>query len=113
MVIIVNDFDNNFYEITYPLDITPFGSTLDNVIWPYSNNLDFDMEVLVKPTLMNFEKMNIQFDQRGNVKGWTIKETWQVVRLPVSDVSVTGTERRSRDVERFARWRRELIHLGR
>ncbi len=43
-----NDFLNNFYEIKYPLVITPFGSTVDNVIWPDSNNLDFDMNVLVK-----------------------------------------------------------------
>ena len=34
-----------------------------------------DLEVLVKPTLMNWEKTNLQFDGDGNVKGWTIKET--------------------------------------
>jgi cell surface protein SprA len=48
VVRIGNDFVNNFYEVTYPLVITPFGSTVDNVIWPDSNNLNFDMEVLVK-----------------------------------------------------------------
>jgi hypothetical protein len=37
-----------------------------------------DREVLVKPALMNWEKTNLQFDQWGNVKGWTIKETWKI-----------------------------------
>jgi hypothetical protein len=37
-----------------------------------------DLEVRVKPTLMNWEKTALQFDNRGNVKGWTIRETWQI-----------------------------------
>jgi hypothetical protein len=37
-----------------------------------------DLEVMVKPTLINWVKTDVQFDQRGNVKGWTIKETWEV-----------------------------------
>jgi hypothetical protein len=37
-----------------------------------------DREVLVKPKLMNWEKLNLQFDQSGNVKGWTIKQTWEI-----------------------------------
>jgi hypothetical protein len=37
-----------------------------------------DLEVMVKPALVNWIKTDIQFDQRGNVKGWTIKETWEV-----------------------------------
>lgn len=36
-----------------------------------------DQEVLVKPTLMDWAKTNLEFDNDGNVKGWTIKETWQ------------------------------------
>ncbi len=36
-----------------------------------------DREVLVKPTLMNWEKTDIRFDQQGNVKGWTVKESWE------------------------------------
>ncbi len=36
-----------------------------------------DREVLVKPKLMNWEKLNVQMDGNGNVKGWTIKETWE------------------------------------
>ncbi len=37
-----------------------------------------DLEVLVKPTLMNWVKTDLQFDNNGNVKGSTTKETWEV-----------------------------------
>src|SRR5207245_11235896 len=37
-----------------------------------------DLEVMVKPTLMNWVKTDLQFDNQGNVKGWTIKETWEI-----------------------------------
>jgi hypothetical protein len=36
-----------------------------------------DLEVLVKPSLLNWEKKDIRFDARGNVKGWTVTETWE------------------------------------
>ena len=36
-----------------------------------------DQEVMVQPTLMDWQKTNIHFDQWGGVDGWTIKETWQ------------------------------------
>jgi hypothetical protein len=35
-----------------------------------------DREVLVKPKLMDWQKLDIRFDQHGNVAGWMIKETW-------------------------------------
>ncbi len=36
-----------------------------------------DPEVLIKPVLMDWQKVDIKFDQQGNVSGWTLKETWQ------------------------------------
>ena len=36
-----------------------------------------DREVMVKPTLMDWQKIDIKFDQWGNVVGWTLKEQWQ------------------------------------
>ena len=36
-----------------------------------------DREILVQPTLMDWQKTDIHFDQWGGVDGWTIKETWQ------------------------------------
>ena len=40
--------------------------------------LGADREVLVKPMLMNWVKTDLAFDQNGNVKGWTTKETWEI-----------------------------------
>ena len=54
-----------------------------------------DSEVLVKPTLMNWEKTNMQFDGNGNVKGWTIKETWQVEVQNSKDIEVVLDVRRN------------------
>jgi hypothetical protein len=37
-----------------------------------------DQEVLIKPRLMDWQKSDVQFDNRGDVKGSTVKETWQL-----------------------------------
>ncbi len=42
-----NDYINNFYEIRYPLKVTPFGTSDPAVIWPVENNLDYDLTQLV------------------------------------------------------------------
>jgi hypothetical protein len=57
--------------------------------------LGSDLEVLVKPTLMNLEKTNLQFDGNGNVKGWTVKETWQVEVQNSKDIDVVLDVRRN------------------
>jgi hypothetical protein len=36
-----------------------------------------DPEVLIKPTLMDWRKNDVKFDQYDNVSGWTIKQNWQ------------------------------------
>ena len=54
-----------------------------------------DQEVMVKPTLMGWEKTNVQFDGGGNVKGWTVKETWQVEVQNSKDIDVTLDIRRN------------------
>jgi hypothetical protein len=54
-----------------------------------------DREVLVKPTLMNWEKTNMQFDGNGEVKGWTVKETWQVEVRNSKDIEVVLDVRRN------------------
>lgn len=43
-----NDFSGNYYEIKYPLKITPFGEMDSLKIWPAENNLDFDLDDLIK-----------------------------------------------------------------
>ena len=40
-------------------------------------SLEGAREVTVKPKQMDWQKLDIRFDQNGNVAGWTIKETWQ------------------------------------
>lgn len=54
-----------------------------------------DLEVLVKPTLMQWEKTDIQFDNAGNVKGWTIRETWQIEAQNSKDIEVVVDIRRN------------------
>src|SRR5437879_871986 len=40
--------------------------------------LGADLEVLVKPTLMDWRKIDLRFDNWGNVIGWTTVDTWQI-----------------------------------
>ena len=54
-----------------------------------------DREVRIKPTLLNWEKSNLSFDQNGNVKGWTVKETWQVETQNSKEIPVVVDIRRN------------------
>ena len=47
-----------------------------------------DLEVTVKPKLMNWVKTDIRFDDKGNVRGWTIKETWEFEIQNSKDIDV-------------------------
>jgi hypothetical protein len=54
-----------------------------------------DREVLVKPVLMNWVKTDVQFDNNGNVKGWTTKESWEVEVQNSKDIDVVLDIRRN------------------
>ena len=54
-----------------------------------------DLEVLVKPALMNWEKTDIKFNAQGNVVGWTVKETWQFEVQNSKDIDVVLDIRRN------------------
>jgi hypothetical protein len=54
-----------------------------------------DREVMVKPTLMDWQKQDIRFDQWGGVAGWTIKETWQIEVQNSKDIEVVLDIRRN------------------
>jgi hypothetical protein len=54
-----------------------------------------DREVLVKPTLANYVKTDIAFDNGGNVKGWTTKETWEFEVQNSKDIDVALDIRRN------------------
>ena len=43
-----NDFIQNYYEIKIPLKLTPFTATKDNEIWPALNELDLNLDDLIK-----------------------------------------------------------------
>jgi hypothetical protein len=58
-------------------------------------DLGNDQEVTCKPTLMNWEKTDIHFDNNGAVVGWTIKETWQIEAQNSKDIDVTLDVRRN------------------
>jgi hypothetical protein len=47
-----------------------------------------DLEVAVKPALTNWQKTDIAFDQNGNVKGWTTKETCEIEVQNSKDIPV-------------------------
>jgi len=54
-----------------------------------------DLEVLVKPRLTNWQKTDVQFDNKGNVKGWTTKETWEIETQNSKDIDATVDIRRN------------------
>ena len=54
-----------------------------------------DREVMVKPVLMDWQKVDIRFNQHGNPDGWTIKETWQFELQNSKDIEVMLDIRRN------------------
>ena len=54
-----------------------------------------DLEVLVKPALMNWAKTDLKFDNNGNVTGWTTKETWEFEVQNSKDIDVVLDIRRN------------------
>jgi hypothetical protein len=54
-----------------------------------------DREVLVKPKLMNWVKTEVSFDNYGNIKGWTTKETWEVEVQNSKDIDIVLDVRRN------------------
>jgi hypothetical protein len=54
-----------------------------------------DLEVLVKPALVNWSKTDLRFDAFGNIAGWTVKETWEVEVQNSKEINVTLDIRRS------------------
>ena len=54
-----------------------------------------DLEVSAKAALMDWQKTDLQFDNNGNIKGWTTKETWEVDVQNSKDISVVLDIRRT------------------
>jgi hypothetical protein len=58
-------------------------------------NLGNDREVMVQPKLMNWEKVDLRFNQHGDIDGWTTKETWEFEIQNSKEIPVTLDIRRS------------------
>jgi hypothetical protein len=54
-----------------------------------------DLEVTVKPTLMNWAKTDVAFDDNKNVKGWTTIETWEFEIQNSKDIDIVLDIRRN------------------
>jgi cell surface protein SprA len=46
-----SDFVSNYYEYEIPLKVTRFGATKDTDIWPVDNNMEIDVDKLIKGKL--------------------------------------------------------------
>jgi len=57
--------------------------------------LGADLEVLVKPSLMGWQKTDIKFNAQGNVAGWTLKQTWQFELQNSKEIDVVLDIRRN------------------
>jgi len=82
--------DDNLYAFV--------GSTAVKYI-PVNERVDLelgnDLEVRVKPALMDWTKTDLQFDNNGNVKGWTTKETWEIEVQNSKEIDVALDIRRT------------------
>lgn len=54
-----------------------------------------DLEVMIRPVLMDWQKTELRFDGHGNVVGWTIKEQWKIDLQNSKEIPVTADVRRS------------------
>ena len=57
--------------------------------------LGADVEVLVRPVLMDWVKTDLRYDPTGNVTGWTTRETWEVEVQNSKDIDVVVDIRRT------------------
>jgi len=54
-----------------------------------------DLEVRIKPVLMNWVKTDLRFNAQGDVAGWTTKETWQIETQNSKEIDVQLDVRRN------------------
>jgi hypothetical protein len=54
-----------------------------------------DQEVSVKPVLMDWQKTDVQFDNKGNVTGFTTKATWEIEVQNSKEIPVVVDIRRN------------------
>jgi len=65
-----NDYINNYYEIKYPLKVTPFGTIDESIIWPTQNELNIKLtELITLKNERNLSSNNYNQIFRKNIDG--------------------------------------------
>ncbi|MDX5428538.1 MAG: cell surface protein SprA [Bacteroidota bacterium] len=70
-----SDYDQNYYEYELPLTVTPWGvsNTDDDIIWPTTNDVDIDLEIL--------KEVKLERDRVVNAgTGFTRQNKYSVLR---------------------------------
>lgn len=61
------DFTDNYYEYELPLKMTPWGATVDTDVWPSSNEIDLEFEILTNLKLERNSKVLAGLAQNNEV----------------------------------------------
>lgn len=65
------DFNDNYYQVEVPLQVTPAGASSEQLIWPKSNELNIPMEVLTKLKAISIRNQTmgqaVYYDENLNV----------------------------------------------
>ncbi|GEP49614.1 cell surface protein SprA [Flavobacterium noncentrifugens] len=48
-----NDFTENFYQIEIPLEVTPEGASIPEIVWPEANNIDVPLALLTQLKILS------------------------------------------------------------
>jgi cell surface protein SprA len=111
-----SDYKNNYYEYEVPLVLTPFGSSVREVVWPAENMMNFNLETLTDLKLernrartagenVSYNTLYSKFDPQNS------RNTIRVIGNPAfSDVQVImiGVRNNSRDIKSVEVWINEL-----
>ncbi len=103
-----NDLINNFYEIRIPLKMTPWHTNSDDLIWPAQNELDLELDKLIKlKVLRNNTSNNITYFKQTEADG---KEYAILGNPNLGEVRVmfAGVENRHRELACTEVWINEL-----
>ncbi len=103
-----NDLINNFYEVRIPLKMTPWNTNSDDLIWPSQNELDLELEKLIKlKVVRNNTGSNINYFKQTEADG---KEYAILGNPNLGEVRVmfAGVENRHRELACTEVWINEL-----
>ncbi len=81
------DFNNNYYQIEVPLQVTPAGASADYLIWPKENELNIPMEILTKLKAIKLRSANGLSDETH------YDHNFNVINNPFTTPHVAGQNR--------------------